>query len=293
MLPILPSSLRDALGVGDLSPELLMRRYGDDARLVEVRGQPVRIKESGQGEPLVLLHGFSSSADTWDGWRRALADRFRVIAVDVPPFAITGPLRDRPSNPEAVLGFLHELFDALGLDSFFLAGNSLGGFLSWQYAYRHPERVRKLILIDSVGYYHHPPASIRMFLTPGLDRIAAGLSPRALVAANIRSVFGDPSRMEGAAVQRYHDLLRREGTRRAVADIMRPVYVDHPEIRQLRLPVLVMWGAADRWVPPAHGYRFQREIPGASLIMYDGLGHIPMEEDPVRTAADARQFLLA
>lgn len=283
--------LKDFLGLGDLSPETLMARYGDDARLVDVDGVRVRVKESGAGEPLVLLHGFSASADTWDGWRRELAEEFRVIAVDVPPFAITGPLPGGPTTPQACLDFLHRLFTALGLERFCLAGNSLGGFLSWNYALRHPERVRKLILLDSVGYEHRAPLSIRMFLTPGLDRIAAALTPRPLVAQNVRSVFGDAARLDRDAIPRYQALLRRRGVRRAVADIMRPIYRDHAEIAQLRVPTLVMWGGRDTWVPPGHGVRFQHDIPGARLIRYDDLGHIPMEEDPVRTARDARAFL--
>jgi len=240
---------------------------------------------------LVLLHGFSASADTWDGWRRELAGDFRVIALDVPPFAITGPLPNGPTNPQACLRFLHRVFDALGLTAFHLAGNSLGGFLAWNYALQHPERVRKLILLDSVGYKHTAPLSIRMFLTPGLNRIAATLTPRLLVRQNVRSVFGDPSRLDAAAVPRYQALLQRQGVRAAVADIMRPIYRDHAEIRDIRVPTLVMWGGRDTWVPPAHGARFQQDIPGARLIRYDDLGHIPMEEDPVRTARDARGFL--
>ena len=79
------------LGIGDISVEKLKARYSQDAYYLNVQGVDVRIKESGQGEPLLVLHGFSASADTWDGWRKELSDQFRVIAIDVPPFAITGP----------------------------------------------------------------------------------------------------------------------------------------------------------------------------------------------------------
>ena len=60
---------------------------------------------------------------------------------------------------------------------------------------------------------------------------------------------------------------------------------------ELRVPTLVMWGAQDTWVPPEHAERFRKDIPGARLVVYPNLGHLPMEEDPAGTAADALRFL--
>ena len=69
------------------------------------------------------------------------------------------------------------------------------------------------------------------------------------------------------------------------------ITTDSPDIKLIRTPTLVIWGAKDTWIPLKHGHQFQRDIPNAKLVIYDDLGHIPMEEDLKRTAADARHFL--
>lgn len=284
--------VKDFLGLGDIPAQTLKARYGQDAGFIEVLGTEVRIKESGQGEPLLLLHGFSASADTWDGWRAQLSDKFRVIAIDVPPFAITGPLPHAKTTPKAVVHFIHAVTEKLGLSHFHLAGNSLGGYLAWNYALHYPTRVKKLILIDSVGYNHKAPLPVKLLRARGLRHFARHLTPLPLVSANVQSVYGDPAKVPLASIRRYQELLRREGTRAAIADMMRGIYMDSPDIKYIRTPTLIMWGVKDTWIPPKHGYSFQRDIPHSKLIRYDDLGHIPMEEDPERTAADARRFLL-
>lgn len=282
---------RDYLGIPDIPAEVLKARYGQDARYVDVLDTQVRIKESGQGEPLLLLHGFASSADTWDGWRRQLGNRYHVIAVDVTPFAITGPMPGRPVNPAELQVFLDVLVEKLQLQQFYLAGNSLGGYLSWNYALRHPEKVKKLILIDSAGYPHDKPLPVKMMETPVLRDIAAHLSPWPIVAASVRDVYGHPEKVTDAQIHLYADMMRREGSRSAVSELMSSLRFEPESIRFLRVPTLIMWGARDRWIPPAHAERFHSDIPGSQLIMYPELGHIPMEEDPERTAADAARFL--
>lgn len=283
--------VKDYLGFGDIPAATLMTRYGHDAQFITVKNTVVRIKESGQGEPLLLLHGFSASADTWDGWRAELSDKYRVIAIDVPPFAITGPLPQGKTTTDAVVHFINDVANHLGLTRFYLAGNSLGGFLAWNYALHYPTKVKKLILVDSVGYYHRAPLPVILYRTKGLRHLVNKVAPRLFIEQNIRSVYGDASRVNPDSIQRYQDLLRRDGTRAAIADIMRGIYVDSTAVKQIRTPTLILWGAKDRWIPPAHGRRFQQDIPNSTLISYDDLGHIPMEEDPQRTAADVRHFL--
>ena len=282
---------RDWLGITDIPVEELKARYGQGARYVDVMGAHVRVKESGQGEPLLVLHGFASSADTWDGWRAQLDRQYRVIAVDVPPFAITGPLPGTIMNVEVLQSFMDQLVGVLGLTRFSLAGNSLGGYISWNYARRHPERVTKLVLVDSAGYPNEPPFAVTMLRAPVMSTVARHLSPRPFVAASVRDVYGHPELVTETLIRRYQDMMRREGSRPAVTALMASLQFDPAGVRDVRVPTLILWGAKDRWIPPAHARLFQRDISGSQLVMYDELGHVPMEEDPVRTAADVARFL--
>lgn len=284
---------RNYLGLTDIPVAELAAKYGSDARFVEVLGAQVRVKESGQGEPLLLLHGFAASADTWDGWRARLSPHYRVIAVDIPPFGLTGPLPGRTMSPEQLQVFMDALVEKLGLTQFNLAGNSLGGYISWNYALRHPEKVKKLILVDAAGYPIKTPFPVRLMRTPVLRDITAHLSPYFMVAQSVRDVYGHPENVTDAQVQRYHDMMRRADSRPAVSDLMSHLEFEPAAIRQVKVPTLILWGARDKWIPPENAAFFQRDIAGSQLVMYDELGHIPMEEDPARTALDAERFLQA
>lgn len=282
---------RNYLGITDIPVAELKAKYGRDSTYIEVLGAQVRIKESGRGEPLLLLHGFASSADTWDSWRAYLGKHYRVIAVDIPPFAITGPLPGRQMSPDELQNFMDALVAKLELKQFYLGGNSLGGYISWRYAVRHPEQVKKLVLVDSAGYSHAKPLPVKLMETPVLRNITAHLSPYFFVAHSVRDAYGSKENVSDAQIQRYHDMMRRENSRAAVSDLMGSLVFDGDEVKAVRTPTLIMWGGRDRWIPPAHADLFHHDIPGSQLVMFDELGHIPMEEDPARTALAVARFL--
>ncbi len=283
---------RDYLGLTDIPAVDLREKYGEGAAFIDVLGAQVRVKESGQGEPLLLLHGFAASADTWDGWRARLSPHFRVIAVDMAPFAVTGPLPGRTMSPEELQNFMDALVPKLGLSQFYLGGNSLGGYVAWNYALRHPGQVKKLILVDAAGYPMPSPLPVQLMKTPVLRDITAHLSPRFIVAQSVRDVYGHPENVTDAQIQRYHDMMRREDARPAVSDLVSRLDFTGAGITEIKVPTLILWGERDTWIPPEHAAFFHRDISGSQLVMYEELGHIPMEEDPARTSLDAARFLL-
>lgn len=281
----------------DIEPAALMDKYaGPPSRFVDVDGLSVHYRDRGPRDaPVVLLlHGSSASLHTWEGWAAALSDRFRVIALDLPGHGMTGPY---PAGGDYTLAgyaeFLDRFADRLGLRQFSLAGNSLGGAIAWTYAGLQPQRVERLILIDAAGY---PRPEQRRFFGlmnfPGAELALRWLTPRFLVAATLRSVYADPAKVDEALVDRYRDLVLRAGNRAAILPRLRQYAPDLSLLQRLDMPVLVMWGAQDRIVPPAVAFRFQNDIDDAALQIYSDLGHVPMEEDAARSAADARKFLL-
>lgn len=285
----------DYLGLTDIPADTMRARYSAGAHFVPVLGAEVRVKEAGQGPTVLLIHGFASSADTWDGWSQALAGQYHVVSVDMPPFGVTGPLPGITMTPAAYQQFMDALVAALGLQRFDLAGNSLGGLIAWQYTARHPEHVQKLILVDSAGYFDNgEPLPVRLMQLPVTSAISAHFTPRFMVSQNIHDVYGDPSRVNGDIVLRYQDMMRREGNRPAISAMLPSLKnIDTSVLSTIKVPTLIMWGRNDRWIPPADAELFHRAIPGSQLIWYDGLGHIPMEEDPQRTALDAAHFFQA
>jgi pimeloyl-ACP methyl ester carboxylesterase len=209
---------------------------------------------------------------------------------------LTGPSPDGDYTIEAYVRFTLQLLDALGVRRFSLAGNSLGGEIAWHVAAAAPERVSRLVLVDAAGYPFSStsvPIGFRMARTPWMSWIMTRVLPRAVVRSSVRDVYGDPDRVTDSLVDRYYDLTRRAGNR---ASLPMRFAQSHPGadtmlLRDLRLPTLVLWGDRDRLIPPESAARFGRDIQGSRVIIYRGLGHVPQEEDPLRTVADVRAFL--
>ncbi len=255
----------------------------------------VHCRDEGTGPPLMLLHGTGASLHTWEGWASALRGDFRVIRMDLPGFGLTGPNPSGDYTSSAYVDFIQSFAARLGLSSFDLGGNSLGGFLAWRYAVEHPERVRKLILVDAGGYpQKQPPLLVfRLARVPVLSSLLAHLDPRELAAKTLRQAYADPTRVTPELIEQYADLALRPGNRQAfVARVSARERVRSQEIPSIRAPTLVLWGRQDALITAEDAYRFGQDIPGSRVIVYDGVGHVPMEEVTARSAADARQFLL-
>ena len=167
-------------------------------RLLEIDGQRISVEQAGEGDPLVLLHGFGESTLSYAAVLPELAKRFAVVAIDLNGFGYTERPRDRASYTLAgqerlVLGVL----DRLGLDRVRLAGHSYGGGLALYLAARHPERIDRLLLIDNTLPLY---ASLRrnpLFAWRWVARMAAhtfALSDR-VIEAGLRKAYFDDSKV--------------------------------------------------------------------------------------------------
>lgn len=294
------------LGFGHLPLERLKARYASPesgSRFVELEGVHIHYRDEGSRDKpaLVLIHGVMASLHTWDGWVQAMAPHFRIIRFDVPGFGLTGPVPDGQYSAERMLDAFGQLLDYLGVEKTVIAGSSLGGYIAWNYALAHPERVSKLILVDPAGYQMKKvPWMIASAALPGSTWFIPLWMPRALVAQGVREVYGDRGRIKPGVVDRYYDISRRPGNRKAAMEIFRlllkvnreELHTTPQRVAQLKVPTLLMWGDCDRWIPPAHVPLWQRDVPGIQVKVYPGVGHIPMEEIPEQSAADALRFLL-
>jgi len=265
-----------------------------------LQGMSVHLRDEGAAGdtlPILLLHGTSASLHTWDGWVEALAPTRRVIRVDLPGFGLTGPFPHNDYHVTRYVDFVITLLDRLRIPRAIIAGNSFGGQLAWETAATAPERVAALILVDAAGYPNTPqsiPIGFRIALTPSLQPLMTRLLPRRMVEASLHDVYGDRARVTSELVDRYYDLALRAGNRRALG--LRLQQAIHHEARAERIssltqPTLILWGGKDRLIPSENADRFARDIPGSRLVIFDDLGHVPHEEDPVATAAAVRAFL--
>ncbi len=266
----------------------LMPRYANQAsRFMTLVGMPVHYRDEGprtDSLPLVLLHGTASSLHTWDGWVDSLRHTRRCIRLDLPGHGLTGPRADRDYSVETYASTLVALLDSLGVQRCILAGNSLGGAIAWTAALEAPERVAGLILVDPAGAPfapRHVPMGFQMARSAWARPLLRWFTPRAIVARSTREVYGDPSKVTGPLIDRHYDLLLRAGNRQALSDRFRsasPTLPYYPRLREIGQPVLLLWGAEDRLIPPESAAVFQELLPNDTLVVLPGLGHVPMEE---------------
>jgi len=252
---------------------------------------------SASGPVLVLLHGSFDSADTWEEWAPQLENDFRLIVPDLPAHGLTGKTVSNDYRAEAMAGALHELIEQLGVARVSIAGNSMGGRVAWVYTHAHPDRVERLVLVDSAGYPNpntlSPPAgnAVMQWL------LRYGNPKRRIRSGFVRAVGeSDEALITDARVDRSMAYVRREGSRdahRTRSEQGASVASGQDRIATIQTPTLIMWGDQDALIPVEHARHFARDLPNDQLVIYDGVDHMPQLEIPERSAHDARTFLLA
>ena len=285
----------------DRPVETLTARWASPpSQFVSLQGMQVHLRDEGPRtdlQPIVLLHGTSASLHTWDGWTDALKGQRRVIRMDLPGFGLTGPMPDGDYRLTRYVDFVIALLDQLGVQQAVLAGNSFGGNVAWKIAVDHPQRVRKLVLVDAAGYPFDPasmPVGFKIAQVSVLRPVMAHTLPRSMIESSVRTVYGDASKVTPELVERYYELALRSGNRAALVELFRQSRLGEfaIQIPQVRQPTLILWGGQDRLIPPGNARQFHRDIPASRLVMFDALGHVPHEEDPAQTVAVVKPFFV-
>lgn len=288
----------------DTDPDVMKAKYaGAPSRYVTLpNGQSVHLRDQGPRDALtiVLLHGSNSSLHTWEPWILRLKGEFRVITLDLPGHGLTGPAPDGDYSAQAMIRAVQGVVDSQGARRFILGGNSMGGWVAWRYALAHPDRIEGLVLIDAAGVAPPPgaapaelPLGFKLASNRLLGPLLVKLTPRWLIARSLEQTVADPSSLSDETITRYWELLRYPGNREAT--IKRMATSREPDaaalLDQITAPTLIQWGDQDRLIPVENAVVFRERIPGSELVIYPGVGHLPMEEAPERTVADLITFL--
>jgi pimeloyl-ACP methyl ester carboxylesterase len=288
-----------SLGMNTIPLDKLKAKYADsESEIIQIDDMNIHYKDEGNGPVLILLHGVCASLHTWDGWTERLKGHYRILRLDIPGFGLTGQAPD-PSlyQIDEAVKLFEKIVAAMKLDKFYLAGNSLGGYIAWKYTLKNPDKVEKLILIDSVGFPQDLPGIIAFASFPTIRPFARYIMPRFLIDGAVEEVFGDKSKVTDQLKDRYFELAMREGNKGSMVDVFTEFRRQCKDknlsagIKDLKPPTLVMWGTKDIWIPFKYFDNWKKELPTAKFIQYEGAGHTPMEEIPDETARDADLFL--
>ena len=180
--------------------------------------------------------------------------------MDLPAFGITGPNKDSDYSIKSYTSFLHQFLSKIKMDTFHLGGNSLGGNIAWNYAAEYPEKVEKLILVDSSGLPTNKPqpAIFKLAKTPILNSLFLYVTPKSIIRKNIEEVYADNTKVTDSLITRFHKMALRVGNRKAFIDRAKIDFklgakANLEKLKSIKTPTLLIWGAKDLWIPLNNG----------------------------------------
>jgi len=264
--------------------------------VIDVCGRQVDLLESGEGAPLLYLHGFAdvhSVKEIWLPFHEKLAQRARFIAPAHPGCARTDENKDIDTIEDVVFHYL-EVLDALKLTTFDLIGTCVGGWIAAELAVRHPEKIRKLVLIGAAGLFV-PGALIGdvfMMAQPEFGSSYASLREMLFSRAddtNALEMFPDGKGELEDEVRRYQML--RLSSRIGFKPPYFYNYALRNRLRRIASPTQIIWGENDKFVPRSHAETYAELIPNAQMKIVPGAGHSVHVEKPAETTKLILEFL--
>ena len=259
-----------------------LRLRGIESRYLQLGPYRIHYFVGGSGEPLVLVHGLGGRAVDFAPMMPALARKHRVFALDL--LGYDGS--DRPDVDYSVAletGILRQFLDNQGLTRVDLAGWSMGGWISLRFAAESPQRVRRLVLLDSAGLNFTPAFNLHV------------LAPRSMsdMRELERLLTPRPGRVPAFILR---DFLRQKLSEdwmieRTVANMITGRELMDGKLAKVNMPALIVWGKQDALTPLAVGEALHREMPQSSLVVLDGCGHLAPIECHDRVLAEMQRFL--
>lgn len=280
-------------------------------------GLTVHLRDEGPKDApaIILLHGSNADLHTWEPWAANLKTDNRVIRFDQVGHGLTGPDPKGDYTRKNYVEHIRRVADKLGLDRFILGGNSMGGKHAIAFAAAYPERIAGLVLVDASGMPMLTPQAMegdrdnpgkrrgtttgnlgfKIAAMPGVNRILEQITPRSLIEKSLRQSVSVESIVTEEMIDRYWELIRYPGNRRATLERFAIPYdpLAHSKFAAIGAPTLILWGEEDRLIPVAAGRYLHDEMPQSELIIYPGIGHLPQEEAAEQTLADLRKWLAA
>jgi pimeloyl-ACP methyl ester carboxylesterase len=270
---------------------------------ITLHGHRVSFRREGVGPVILLIHGITGSAQTWDGVVPLLAEHHTVIAPDLLGHGNSAKPRGDYSLGAFASG-IRDLLRASGHDSATIVGHSLGGGVAMQLAYQFPELCERLVLVSSGGLGREVSMFLRAATLPGSEWVLPLLASNRVLAAGgaLGRALGSLGLRAGSDVDemwRGFSSLGDAEARQAFIYTLRGIVdpggqrvnaSDRLYLAQ-EIPTLLVWGERDPIIPADHGRAAHLQIPGSRLELMETAGHFPYRDEPRRFARVLLEFI--
>jgi pimeloyl-ACP methyl ester carboxylesterase len=283
--------------VKGLSLETLESRYATpESRFMDLGGVRVHYTDEGAGPAVVLLHASFMNLRSWDSLAESLAANHRVIRLDFLISGLTGPEPNDNYSFDRNRELLDELTERLGLDEFALVSTSSGGIVAFNFAALHPERVTRLVLINSAGLPRTASTDPnRARGNPVMAWAARRYQTHKMVRATLDINFIEPHEPPEWLVDMTYDMRLGKGRQREGALLFASFRTGDPEavLSKVTAPTLILWGMENQTVAHPQADIFQDWLTGAPTLLkkYPDVGHYLYLEIPDLFEADVGDFL--
>lgn len=251
---------------------------GEEKNLIN--GLEINYKIAGEGEPLLILHGWGGSSDSWIKVQRILAENgFKVICPDLPGFGKSETLPE-PWTIKDYSDFILDLFGKFNLQRVFLLGHSFGGRIAIKFTALYPLKIKKLILVSSAGIKYEK--TFWYFFISVIAKIGSKFSFLPFYSF-FRKIFYK-------YILRKTDYLEAKGVlketfKKIIEEDLR-IYLP-----QIIVPTLIIWGKEDKFTPLSDAYLMKEKIKNSKLEILEKIGHTPHLENPQLLSKKIIDFL--
>lgn len=273
----------------------LRAKYADsESKFMDVDGIDVHYKDQGDGPPVILLHASFLNLRAWDGLAAALEDDFRVVRFDFPTAGLTGPDTKKKESLERNGKTMGRLADALGIDSFALVATSSGAIVGTRYVAANPERITRLVLINSAGLPRTAQTDPNRLRPERKKYESMPLKPLVYWEELFDLNFIAPHQPPEWIAEMAYDTNRRQDLLDAMGRYSFSTGDPKSVLASITAPTLIMWGKENPTVVHLEADVFQHWMTGAATLVkkYPGTGHYPYLEEPELITGDVHKFLL-
>mgnify|MGYP001228668929 FL=1 len=282
----------------EISKEEIDSKYLlESSDFIEIDGVDLHYAIDGSGPDLLLLHANYANLIDWNPWVNLLKDHYRVIRIDIPGHGLTAADPSNDYSMQRTIFLLEGFLNAFEVQKLSIAGASLGGTIGLHYTRRNPEKVENLILVSPGALNPRIRGRNEPVKLPKPFEIIAYFTPRLITESLLRGGFGDPENVTEELIDRWYDLLLREGQRDAqIARVNQYVSGDIDQVlSEVRAPALIMWGKKNNVVPVDLAYEMKDMMKNSlriEMIIYESGGHQLVQELGIQTGKDALEYLM-